>query len=105
MIVITAVFRFNTPGELCSLSTSGVYYTGQDKEYEGIYANLDEKWTYARDGELLLNVLIAQIVIFPLICCLGPCTYPSIQLSQDFFAEKEEGKEAELSKVVEEEGK
>lgn len=64
-LVITVIFRFNTPGRICSLSTLPTnYYSSKAGEF-------NDMWTYSKDGTLILSLWIVQILGMPLCCIMA----------------------------------
>lgn len=63
-LVLTAVYRYNAMGMLCSLSTVSTN-VGID--------SIDDEWTYQSDGRMLIFCFIIQLLTFVLFCFQGVC--------------------------------
>jgi len=79
-LVLTAVYRYNAMGMLCSLSTVSTN-VGVD--------TIDDEWTYQADGRMIIFCFIIQLLTFVLFCFQGVCnlrprtfTAPKAPLSQ-----------------------
>ena len=64
MIVATGVFRFSLYGRLCALSKRPTNWTSETE--------LDDDWTYEKDGNLILALWILQLLGF-VACCAVAC--------------------------------
>ena len=64
VIVITAVYRYNSMGMLCALSSSPTKISS---------TSIDDEWTYQTDGRLMIFCFIIQLLTFVLFCMQGVC--------------------------------
>ena len=68
IILASAVYRFRPQGMFCALSERPTYYEDTEKKPT-------DQWTYAKDGALILGLLLIQLLCF-CCCCLTGITYP-----------------------------
>ena len=66
LIVATGVYRFSDKGQLCALSKLPTNWTSKDE--------VDDDWTYEKDGELIFAIWIIQLCFF--VCCCGVACFP-----------------------------
>mmetsp|Transcript_8074 Transcript_8074/g.9289 ORF Transcript_8074/g.9289 Transcript_8074/m.9289 type:complete len:131 (-) Transcript_8074:71-463(-) len=67
-LITTAVFRFNSMGQLASLSLAPTYYTG-DSSTDPPY--LSDKRSYSGDARMILAVWIMQLFACLCSCCFS----------------------------------
>jgi len=65
MIVTTAVYRFSAIGMLCSLDVTPTNSPSSD------FMDVDDTWTYQKDGNLLLAIWIFQVLGFMICVCVS----------------------------------
>ena len=66
VIIMTAVLRFRPYGQYCALSKRPTNFTGPELEDE-----VNDDWTYAKDGTLILALWVIQLLTFFCCCLVG----------------------------------